>query len=164
MTEEIKEEKVTHCYKHTDIEAVGACLACGKALCETCGEWFNGRFYCVDCYTTVELMHAQAQTPKLSELKWFLTPSNIIAFIFIAACLLFIGRLLYSMHREIIGTTLMFSGWILLGLVIPLIRRSPAFNQSSRFLFCGFIYLTMFLVVVISVLVILTKANVIHLF
>ena len=84
MPEEPKQQKATYCFKHPDIDAVGACLACGKPLCETCGECFHGRYYCASCYANVEILHAQAETPNLKNLNWYHTPSNIIAFIFIA--------------------------------------------------------------------------------
>lgn len=40
------------CYTHNDVDAVGTCTSCGKALCQQCALTVNGKIMCKDC--TVE--------------------------------------------------------------------------------------------------------------
>ena len=35
-----------HCVNHPAVEAVGACVICGKSLCAMCGGYSVGRFLC----------------------------------------------------------------------------------------------------------------------
>ena len=37
------------CYIHTDKPAVGACVGCGKFICEECCTEVNGKSYCKAC-------------------------------------------------------------------------------------------------------------------
>ena len=164
MSETDSQDKSTKCYKHPDVEAVGACLACGKPLCETCGEWFRGRYYCPSCYGTVEIMHAQAEIPNLKNTSWFHSPQNIIAFIFVAYCFLFMGFLYYSMNRISLGISLTVIGFILLVGNILLVQTSPGFTAPIRFIFKGFLYLSLLGVVSVIIIVGLINKGIIHLF
>jgi hypothetical protein len=157
MTEELTENKSATCYRHTEIEAVGACLACGKPLCETCGEWFNGRFYCVPCYATVEIMHAQADSPQLQNLQWHQNPANILALLFASYCLILPGFYLLYMHKIIYGIVLLILGWIIQGICVPLIRNTPALTREVKRFFTVFLYISLVVVVLITVLFLLFK-------
>ena len=37
------------CYTHNDVDAVGTCTSCGKALCTQCAMTVNGKIMCKDC-------------------------------------------------------------------------------------------------------------------
>ncbi len=37
------------CYVHPEVEAVGVCLRCGKAVCPECCQERHGRIYCQEC-------------------------------------------------------------------------------------------------------------------
>lgn len=37
------------CYKHSDIDAVGACTSCGHFVCEDCKIEINGKIICKEC-------------------------------------------------------------------------------------------------------------------
>jgi TM2 domain-containing membrane protein YozV len=37
------------CYTHNDVDAIGTCVECGKALCADCMVNANGRVICKDC-------------------------------------------------------------------------------------------------------------------
>ncbi|HEY3272170.1 MAG TPA: hypothetical protein VGJ92_00330, partial [Methanocella sp.] len=37
------------CYVHNDVDAVGTCTSCGKALCKDCAQTVDGKIVCKDC-------------------------------------------------------------------------------------------------------------------
>ena len=37
------------CYVHNEVEAVGACVGCGKFICENCNTELKGKNYCKKC-------------------------------------------------------------------------------------------------------------------
>ena len=37
------------CYRHPDVDAVATCVACGKAICESCAVDVGGRITCQHC-------------------------------------------------------------------------------------------------------------------
>ena len=37
------------CHVHPEVEAVGACVACGKGVCTECAVTVGGKTYCQDC-------------------------------------------------------------------------------------------------------------------
>jgi len=38
------------CYLHSESEAVGLCVSCGKALCEKCQKLAYGKLFCQSCF------------------------------------------------------------------------------------------------------------------
>ena len=38
-----------NCYVHSDRESVGACVGCGKFICQECCTEVNGKVYCKSC-------------------------------------------------------------------------------------------------------------------
>lgn len=42
------------CYSHQDRDAVGICLACGKAICQECAQEVKGKIYCKRCAAEVK--------------------------------------------------------------------------------------------------------------
>ncbi len=151
MSEELPDKKLANCYRHAEVEAVGACLACGKPLCKNCGEWFKGRFYCVSCYATVEIMHAQAESPQLQNLQWHQQPGNIIALLFVSFCLILPGFYLLYKHKIIYGVVLLALGWIIQGIAVLLIRNSQALTREVKRFFIAFLYISLVAVVLVTV-------------
>ncbi|HUL62161.1 MAG TPA: hypothetical protein VLT35_03780, partial [Methanocella sp.] len=41
------------CNVHNDVEAVGTCTSCGKALCQECARTVDGKLMCNDCWQRV---------------------------------------------------------------------------------------------------------------
>lgn len=41
------------CYIHNDVEAVGTCTTCGRAVCNECAQTINGKLVCKDCAQSV---------------------------------------------------------------------------------------------------------------
>ncbi len=41
------------CHIHNDVEAVGTCTSCGKALCQECARTVDGKLMCNDCWQRV---------------------------------------------------------------------------------------------------------------
>ncbi len=37
------------CYVHPDVEAIGTCTSCGKAICSTCSMEVGGKLVCKPC-------------------------------------------------------------------------------------------------------------------
>ena len=65
----LKERRMS-CVFHPSRESVGACVKCGRLLCEECKEVRNGRIYCGSCALGVaEETAAEAAGP--SNLNWF---------------------------------------------------------------------------------------------
>ena len=50
-----------NCAVHTDVDAVGYCRNCGKAMCSTCVRPVRDVLYCEDCLATI--MGISAATP-----------------------------------------------------------------------------------------------------
>src|SRR5436309_15015831 len=50
-----------NCAVHTDVDAVGYCRNCGKAMCSTCVRPVRDVLYCADCLATI--MGISAATP-----------------------------------------------------------------------------------------------------
>lgn len=40
------------CYYHPDVEAVGTCKSCGKAICQTCAVDVSGKIHCQQCLSS----------------------------------------------------------------------------------------------------------------
>lgn len=156
------EDKLLKCHHHPDREAVGACLACGKTLCETCGEWFNGRFYCVSCYANIEIMLAQAETPKLHNIEWHHAPGNIIGIIFFSFCLIFTGFYFLVNRKPAAGIILLVFGWIFQAVNIPLVRHTPALSGNVKTFFTAFLYISLTLVLLSTILLTLFRLRVFH--
>lgn len=78
------------CVFHPSREPVGACVKCGRLLCEECKEVRNGRIYCSSCALGVaEETAAEAAGP--SNLSWFrrhLNLTMIMAYILAVPALL----------------------------------------------------------------------------
>jgi len=51
------------CAVHTDVDAVGYCRNCGKAMCAACVRPVRDVFYCEDCLATVMGIPAPAPAP-----------------------------------------------------------------------------------------------------
>jgi TM2 domain-containing membrane protein YozV len=49
------------CYVHPDVEAMGTCTSCGKAICSTCSMEVGGKLVCKPC---AEKMATQCLTVK----------------------------------------------------------------------------------------------------
>ncbi|HMI52834.1 MAG TPA: B-box zinc finger protein [Candidatus Saccharimonadales bacterium] len=52
------------CAVHTDVDAVGYCRNCGKAMCAACVRPVRDVFYCEDCLATVMGIPAPAPAPS----------------------------------------------------------------------------------------------------
>ena len=52
------------CYYHPEIEAVAACVACGKAICQTCSVDVAGRITCQRCLSAGGAGHPQLQPSR----------------------------------------------------------------------------------------------------
>ena len=54
------------CFKHSEIEAIGACVYCGKFFCTDCLVDVNGKFYCKDDLSKVfnEIKEQSKQNPN----------------------------------------------------------------------------------------------------
>jgi len=51
-----------NCYVHTDRPAVAVCVACGRALCESCANNVGGKFYCDACSSKLSVVPPTTQT------------------------------------------------------------------------------------------------------
>ncbi len=51
-----------NCYTHPDRPAVGVCVSCGKALCETCVNKVGERLYCGTCSGKLTVVPSGIQT------------------------------------------------------------------------------------------------------
>ena len=44
---------MTNCAYHPERDAVGACVSCGKLICEECKKTIGGKIYCESCSKSV---------------------------------------------------------------------------------------------------------------
>ena len=163
MPENIVEEKIPDCCNHPENEAIGSCFACGKFLCQTCGEWFKERFYCVACYVNVEMIHAQLETPVLQNLKWYHAPDKMAAFLFISFCLIIAGLFLTGIQEWFYGGILIFSGWVILMMMLPIVNNSPALTPHVKHIFTYLLYSFIFAILLLILFLGLLKSGLIHL-
>ena len=54
------------CYVHSDVEAVGVCVACGKGVCQECAVTVSGKAYCRDCAASGTTLAQPAKTNNLA--------------------------------------------------------------------------------------------------
>jgi len=54
------------CYVHPDVEAIGTCTGCGKAICPTCSMEVGGKLVCKPC---AEKMATQCVTAQMASKK-----------------------------------------------------------------------------------------------
>ncbi len=60
------------CYNHSDIDAVGTCTSCGKAICKDCGVETNGKLICKSCLNVRPIQNvAQQDLKKKFKLRHF---------------------------------------------------------------------------------------------
>jgi len=52
------------CSIHPEVDAVGVCVNCGKAVCSTCRNIVGGKTYCPACVTNVSEIVERKQTGK----------------------------------------------------------------------------------------------------
>lgn len=56
------------CYVHTEIDAVGTCVACGKFICSECNTEISGKNHCKSCVSKV-VEESQRKIEKLEDGK-----------------------------------------------------------------------------------------------
>ncbi len=54
------------CYNHPDVEAIGTCTSCGKAICSDCSMDVGGKLVCKPC---TEKMAVQCAAPQAAARK-----------------------------------------------------------------------------------------------
>lgn len=54
------------CYNHGNIDAVGTCISCGKAVCKDCGVEVNGKLVCKPCLSTNSIQNITQKESKKS--------------------------------------------------------------------------------------------------
>jgi hypothetical protein len=52
------------CSIHPEVDAVGVCVSCGKAVCSKCSNLVHGKIYCPSCVTNVSEIVERKQTGK----------------------------------------------------------------------------------------------------
>lgn len=52
------------CYLHNEVDAIGTCTRCGKALCSECAIMVSGKLMCKQC--TEQMASSAAYTPVVS--------------------------------------------------------------------------------------------------
>lgn len=58
------------CYSHQDRDAVGACISCGKAVCQECAQEVEGKIYCKGCAAeAVRRREAEAKRVEAEEVQ-----------------------------------------------------------------------------------------------
>ncbi len=55
-----------NCYYHPSVEAIATCVACGKAVCNTCAVEISGRLTCQNCLANGRLSVSQPSKPTNS--------------------------------------------------------------------------------------------------
>ena len=79
------------CYKHNDVDAVGTCTSCGRAICQDCALTVNGKLMCKEC--TAEKA-AHTGSPVVADRK-----EPVLALLFSLVGGLLTGTLLFSLGQ-----------------------------------------------------------------
>lgn len=72
------------CFNHPDMEAIGTCVNCGKAVCESCAVDVEGRLFCQQCLASG--MTGNTDTPSTLSTNPLATVSLVLAVLGIAGC------------------------------------------------------------------------------
>ena len=54
------------CYYHPEVDAIGTCTNCGKAICQTCAVNVGGRFQCQQCLASGAVSQTTSTLPTNS--------------------------------------------------------------------------------------------------
>ena len=104
------------CYTHNDVEAVGACTACGKALCASCALYVDDKMVCKECAERMASSKVAAgrKEPFLALLL------SLLGGVLTGSLLFSLGQLYNGQPKKFIALTIlnMFIGFIALGLYI----------------------------------------------
>lgn len=86
-----------NCAYHPEVDAIGACVNCGRLICAECKVVLGEKIYCNPC---ADKLFAEASTPvKAKELNWFQRHLNWTVILTVVALYpldFVIGLLLYS--------------------------------------------------------------------
>lgn len=83
------------CYNHFDVEAIGTCSRCGKAICSSCSVDVSGRITCTQCLSSGSNLYIQNQPYR---------PSNTLAIIsLVLGVLSLCGGIFFSIPAWITG-------------------------------------------------------------
>jgi len=59
------------CYNHSDVDATGVCVSCGKAVCKDCGVDVNGKLMCKSCLSTRPMQNTIQKEKKTFKPRHF---------------------------------------------------------------------------------------------
>lgn len=65
------------CNFHSEVEAIGTCVGCGKAICDTCKMELEGKYYCKGCVTTLA-QKGKSNIIKNIDIKSFIKKRKVL--------------------------------------------------------------------------------------
>lgn len=67
-----------NCYTHTDREAIGVCVSCGKPVCGECKVELGGKFYCNPCADRIFTSNIEAGANTSGQGSAAVVPSEVL--------------------------------------------------------------------------------------
>jgi TM2 domain-containing membrane protein YozV len=111
------------CYVHPDVEAIGTCTSCGKAICSTCSMEVGGKLVCKPC---AEKIAAQCVTAQAASKK---EPA-------LALLLSLVGGLVSGL---LIGLGQLYNGQVKKGIILCAVNIVLAFTVLFIYICAGIV-------------------------